>query len=613
MAKKQSLGIDLGTSNCSITLTQENKTEVLDIFQIAGANRTDKKPYFASCLYIPYKNQFPKDSIKLPWTQEEQNFIVGNFAREIGSQMSDRLITSVKSWLCNQSIDPSKPILPWRSDTIQNKLSPLDVTCLYLKHLKAAFETVCSERAISSEINETQVVLTVPASFDEVARNFTARAAVDAGWGTEVVLLEEPQAAFYSWLGSHSSDWRKQVRAGEIILICDIGGGTTDFSLIAVVDNDGNLELERISVGRHILLGGDNMDLALAYSLSQQLKSRGTSIDNWQFIGLIHACRKAKEKLFENGELDNLVISVPSRSSNLFSQTITTTLSRQLLDNIILEGFFALTPIGEKPVEQKSVGLQELGLSYETDAVISKHLASFLTNSLKNVLSSGSLSERVNKFGDKLTSEFLQPDAILFNGGVFCAKPLRQRVVDLLCSWSPEKTVRVLEGFDLNTSVSKGASLYGNNKINGKGIRIRSGISRSYYIGIETPMMAIPGFSPPVKALCVAEQRMEEGEERILEDREFGLLTGTKVTFRFFSSSDRAGDKVGYLVDDAEKKLEETAELEMTLHEVEGYGEKTTVPVKLHSSLNELGTLQLWMQHTKSEKRWKLNFSVRIE
>jgi hypothetical protein len=615
MSKKQSLGIDLGTSNCAVALSVDGSAQVLDITQITGANRVGQERTFASALYLPGEGQFAPESLKLPWTKRDSPYILGNFAREIGAQVPDRLITSAKSWLCTRSVDPQSPLLPWKSSLVDQKLSPFEATRLYLEHLRRASILACQNDARESALEDNQIVLTVPASFDEAARKMTAQAAVDAGWGDEVVLLEEPQAAFYAWLGHQGGAWREQVKAGDLILICDVGGGTTDFSLIAVTERDGNLQLERISVGRHILLGGDNMDLALAHALRREAESRKLTIDDWQFMALIHASRKAKEQLFADESLPSVPIAVPSRGSSLLSGTITVTLERDLLNTIAIDGFFAKTAVTDMPAETPRTGLQEFGLAYASDPVISKHLAEFLTKSLHNVRSNESLSALMfsGDKKDRLKAGHLQPDAVLFNGGVFKAKPLRDRVLEILALWAPGQSVTELVGTDFDLAVAQGAAIYGYTKITGKGVRIRAGVARSYYIGLEPSMPAIPGYRPPIMAVCVAEQGMEEGQERILTDKEFGLVTGTTVTFRFFSAVDRAGDVVGIIVPDAEKELEETSSLEMTLPAADKSEQRATIPVKLHARLSELGVLQLWMQHTLSSKRWELTFSVRTK
>ncbi|MBD3346631.1 MAG: Hsp70 family protein [Chitinivibrionales bacterium] len=614
MAKDHTIGIDLGTSNCALALALPDSIQVLPVPQISGQDRISEESTFASALYIPWDKQFTEGSINLPWSTGNEKYLAGNFARETGARMPDRLITSAKSWLCQGTIDPRKPVLPWDSKTVKDKLSPLEVSRYFLTHLRNAFLMKCSEFGVSEDLASAQVVLTVPASFDEAARTVTAQAAVEAGWGENTVLLEEPQAAFYSWLHVAGNQWRDQVAPGELILICDVGGGTTDFSLIAVGEHEGNLELERISVGRHVLLGGDNMDLALAHALRMKLEEENESIESNRFLALIHSTRKAKESLFEKEDLDEIQVAVASSGSDLFAGTSSTTLTRNMLTSVVLDGFFPLTGADDLPAELPRTGLHEFGLSYEPDPVISKHLARFLTASLASVKSSESLSELVT-ISDKqrLDKSWLCPDAAVFNGGVFRAAPLRRRVLDLINSWAPQKEIRELAGTDLDLAVARGAALYGRLKTTGKGVRIRAGVSRSYYIGLEPSMPAIPGYRPPVKAVCVAELGMEEGEERILQDRLFGLVAGTTSMFRFFSSSQRAGDRVGSIIQNAEKELEETAGLEMLIPAEEGKEPGHTIPVKLHTVLSELGMLRLWMQHTITGKKWELTFSVRDE
>ncbi len=597
MEKTQVLGIDLGTSNCAMALADKGPARMLEITQVLGPNRVGEKNTFASALYFPTPGQFPPHSLRPPWLEVEPTHVAGDFAREIGSQVPDRLVTSAKSWLSHRLIDPTQPLLPWGSTHSDRKLSPFEASRLYLEHLKQAY---LSERARNGENpawDSVQTVLTIPASFDEVARKITAQAAEAAGLGSQVVLLEEPQAAFYAWLDTVGPAWREQVRPGDTVLVCDVGGGTTDFSLISVSEKGGDLELERVSVGRHILLGGDNMDLALAYTLRAQLDEAGHSLDDWQFQVLVHAARSAKENLFENPGMPEVPISVPSRGSGLFAGTVATTLPRNLLETVVIDGFFALTRFDEMPAERSSVGLTELGLPYEADAVISKHLAAFL---------------RRTPAGAKPGAAVL-PDAVLFNGGVFRSEALRARVLELLRAWNPEKPARELAGGDPDLAVARGAAVYGRTKISGKGPRIRAGASRSYYIGLDTAMPAIPGYRPPVKALCVVPQGMEEGSEAILQDKEFGLMTGVPVTFRFFSSAVRTRDAIGTVVANAEKELEETSKLEMEVPQVEGLGDSALVPVQLHARLSELGTLELWLQRVESDQRWELHFNVRTE
>lgn len=629
-SRTHAVGIDLGTSNSALAAAfpragsgSGTASRAIEITQVLGPGRIGEKRTFASALYLPVTGQFPPDSLRPPWLDREPAWIAGDFAREAGAQAPDRLVVSAKSWLSYRSVDPTRPILPWGSDLKEGKVSPLEASRIYLEHLKEACRSDAARNGLEISLDDARIVLTVPASFDEVARKLTSQAAREAGLGDQVILLEEPQAAFYAWLDAVGPAWREQVKPGDLVLVCDVGGGTTDFSLIAVSERDGGLELDRISVGRHILLGGDNMDLALAHVLRGRLEEEGKSLDDWQFLALVQACRQAKETLFEKTDLGEAPIAIPSRGSGLFSGTVATALPRALLDSVIVDGFFALTPPDRMPAERPSAGLRELGLPYETDAVLSKHLASFLARSLRNVKDSPALTEtlaagervgsRAGGLGNGPASGLLRPDAVLFNGGVFRPERLRRRMLDLISSWDPSRPVRELTGSDPDLAVARGAAAYGLAKITGKGPRIRAGASRGYYLGLDAAVPAIPGYHPPVKAVCVVPQGMEEGTEHVLEDREFGLWTGTRITFRFFSSPSRSGDAVGTLVADAERSLEETARLEMDVPAIEGLGDSAVVPVKLHSRLSELGTLELWMQRPDAPDRWELNFDVRTD
>lgn len=625
--RDHAVGIDLGTSNSALAAASGAGSAALEITQVIGPGRVGEKRTFASALYLPVTGQYPPGSLRPPWKESEPPYVAGDFAREAGAQSPDRLVASAKSWLSYRSVDPTKPILPWGAGSGDSKVSPLEASRLYLEHLREAYGAERGRRAAGSgsslpslpPLEGAQVVLTVPASFDEVARNLTAQAAREAELGSDVILLEEPQAAFYAWLAEVGSTWRDQIRPGDLVLVCDVGGGTTDFSLIAVSEKEGELVLERLAVGRHILLGGDNMDLALAHILRVRLEEEGRDLDDWQFLALVQACRIAKETLFEKPDLAEVPLSIPSRGSSLFAGTISTALSRALMESVVVDGFFALTRPDDLPAEHSNAGLREMGLPYEADAVLSKHLAAFLTRSLRNVKAGEALRALVTAEGreDRLEGGLLRPDAVLFNGGVFRSRRLRNRVLELFQAWDKEvmggqgRPVRELTGADPDLAVARGAAAYGLAKLTGKGTRIRAGASRAYYIGLESSMPAIPGYRPPVKALCVVPQGMEEGSEAVLQGREFGLWTGTTVNFRFFSSSTRAGDAVGDLVKDAEKELEETSRLEMTLPVMEGLGDSTVVPVQLHARLSELGTLELWMQRKDAPDRWELRFDVR--
>jgi len=351
--------------------------------------------------------------------------------------------------------------------------------------------------------------------------------------------------------------------------------------------------------------------LALAYTLTAQLEAAGTSIDDWQLLALVHAAASAKVALFADASLAAAPIAVPSRGSSLFARTISTSLERAALERVVLDGFFPLSDVADAPHEARNVGLREFGLPYASDAAVSKHLARFLVRSLANVRASESLTRLVGSHAESHT--FLAPTAVLFNGGVFNAEPLRKRVCDLLTFWTQGAPVRELRGAQLDLAVAQGAALYGRNRATGKGVRIKAGTARSYYIGLESSMPAVPGLTLPVKALCVVPQGMEEGSETLIAGREFGLVTGRAADFRFFSSEARSGDKPGEILPNAERDLEETSRLEVELPAVDGFPEGGTVPVHINALVTEVGTLELWMKHANSNRRWKVEFMVRTE
>ena len=610
MNPRFSLGIDLGTSNCAMAVADNDSDsiDVLQVTQIVAANQVGGMRTLPSSLYLPHPDEFPAGSFRLPWDAAGPG-IVGQFARDHGALVPDRVVTSAKSWLSNPHIDPKQRTLPWRSDIAEEKLSPFECSSRYLQDLKESFLHSMHQQGREWDLAGAQVVLTVPASFNEVARILTAEAAEAAGLG-KVVLLEEPQAAFYAWTALAGRQWRKDVAPGDIVLVCDIGGGTADFSLIAVTDVAGDMQLERISVGEHILLGGDNMDLALAYVLQTKLETEGKLLDSWQFLALVHGVSQAKIALFEDPALAEAPIAVPSRGSSLFAKLVSTALDRATLSQVVLDGFLAQTAIDELPQEARRAGLQEFGLPYASDPVVSKHLARFLTSSLQNVKASDKLAALV---GDRAGTQALIPTAVLFNGGVFKAAPIRERVLELLASWNGGQAVRELKGFQPDLAVAQGAAVYGRHRATGKGMRIKAGAARSYYVGLESSMPAVPGLRPPVKALCVVPQGMEEGTDLLIEGREFGLMTGRAADFRFFSSAVRSGDTPGQIVPDAERQLEETGLLEVELPPLPDMPAGQVVPVRIESVVTELGTLELWMKHVNSDRRWKIEFQVRTE
>ena len=609
MAAKYIIGIDLGTTNsavarCDATVDEENsRIEVRSIPQLVDANEVAERTLLPSFLYIPGEFDFPQGSLALPW-EPEPKLVIGELARKRGAESPNRLVASAKSWLSYAAVNRSTPILPWQAPEEVPKLSPIEASSQLLRYLRTVWDSREAGEQGQFALAEQDVLLTVPASFDEEARELTRRAAEQAGY-EQFTLLEEPQAAFYAWLESQGESWRQRIKVGDLVLVCDIGGGTTDFSLILVSEEHGELTLERVAVGDHILLGGDNMDLALARFLQQRLEASGHRVDTWQLQGLWHQCRMAKEKLFESPKTQSRPITLLGKGTKLVGGTITTELAREDLHQILVEGFFPKVASDELPARQRRVGFQELGLPYAADPAITKHLARFLSEQVRNSPEAAG----IRRGGSGLAC----PTHILFNGGVLKAHVLRERVVEVLNGWLRQEgfealgAQQILEAPDLEHAVARGAAYYGKAR-RGRGVRIRSGASRTYYIGVESTMPAVPGMPAPLKALCVVPFGMEEGTDAAIPDREFGLVVGEPAEFRFLSSSVRKQDKIGTLLEDWGDDIEERGPLQVTL-KLDGQLGKI-VPVRLETRVTELGTLEVWCV-SRDGQRWKLELNIR--
>jgi molecular chaperone DnaK (HSP70) len=578
------VGIDLGTTNSAVayvdTQQEAPRIEMLAIPQLVAPGAVEPRPTQPSFLYLPADAEFKAEQLQLPWGEEAG--IVGELARTHGWQVPMRLVSSAKSWLSHAGVDRLAPILPWQAPPEVAKVSPLEASSRYLRHMRAAWDHAHPDAPLAGE----DVLLTVPASFDAVARELTVRAAADAGL-PHVTLLEEPQAAFYSWLGQAGDQWRKQLAVGDVVLVCDVGGGTTDFSLISVSDVEGNLSLERIAVGDHILLGGDNMDLALAHTVRQRLEGEGHKLDNWQFASLVHSCRAAKETLLSAGDQSSAPVVVLGRGSKVIGGSLRTEMLRADVERVLVDGFFPSVALGDKPQKARRTGLRELGLPFAADAAITRHLSAFIGAQRKAT-------------------------AVLFNGGVMKGRVLRQRVIETLDSWSdsPEDDLKVLSGTDLDLAVAHGAAYYGMVR-RGKGVRIRGGTARAYYIGIESSMPAVPGVEPPLKALCVAPFGMEEGTEADVTNDELGLVVGEPAEFRFLSSSTRREDRAGTMVEDARRDdLQQLTPVATALGDGGEANAGELVPVTLRSRVTEIGTLELFCVE-RGGKQHKLEFNVR--
>ncbi|AHI66752.1 Hsp70 family protein [Burkholderia thailandensis] len=606
---RYSIGIDLGTTHCALSYVdlaasdgERTRLDVLPIAQLTAPGAIESPNLLPSFLYLPHPSELAPGELALPWAAE-RDFAVGELARSRGAGTPIRLVSSAKSWLCHPGVDRRAGILPSDAPPEVARVSPLESSVRYLTHLRDAWNHAHPD----APFDQQDVTVTIPASFDPAARELTAAAAQAAGYA-RMTLLEEPQAALYSWIEKSGGAWRKEVKVGDIILVVDVGGGTTDLSLIAVVERDGNLELHRVAVGEHILLGGDNMDLALAHVVARKLAAQGTQADPWQLRALTYACRGAKETLLGDPSTQAVPLVVPSRGSKLIGGSIRTELTRAELTQTILEGFFPQVDASARPVSRTRAGLTQLGLPYAQDAGVTRHLAAFLGRQVAALAELGGLQH-----AHDASASFLHPTAVLFNGGVFKSPLLVERLLDTLNGWLAAEgaaPARLLGGADLDLAVARGAAYYGYVK-RGRGVRIRGGTARAYYIAVESAMPAVPGLEPPIQALCVAPFGMEEGTDAALPPQEFGLVVGEPVHFRFFGSSVRRQDQVGTLLDFwSPDELQELDAIEATLP-TEGRTSGEIVPVKLHARVTEAGTLELEAVQGGTNERWKVEFDVR--
>ncbi len=593
------IGIDLGTTNSAISFVDLGSWErkggkpqikIFSIPQLTGEGEVNHLSVLPSFLYVPGKYDLSKEAIRLPWVAGDENF-VGAFARDHGGKVPARLVSSAKSWLCHNKADREAKILPWGSGRDVEKLSPVDATASYLNHIRRAWNAARGDK-VELYLENQVVVITVPASFDEVARDLTIAAARKAGLD-KVTLIEEPLAAFYSWLIGHEEKWSEYVKPGELILVCDVGGGTTDFTLITLREVDGTPRFERIAVGDHLILGGDNIDLALAGKVEQSFKKKHTlSSDKWKT--LCHQCRQAKERILDKG-VDSETITLMGEGSSLIAGTLSGKLTREDLTETILEGFFPVVSEGTLSAKAVRKGISEFGLPYEQEPAITRHLGWFLNHHREDV--------------EKLLDKKPVPDLILFNGGSLKPDIIQDRIRESIRSWfkvEDDELPRVLVNPDPDLAVALGASYYGLVKT-GRGVRVGSGSPRSYFLGISKK----GGEGNADEAICLVERGLEEGSSIELSERKFEVLANQPVSFDVYSSSFRSGDRCGDVVsvDDTFTSLPPI----QTIVKYGKKGEKSGVPVQIEAEYTEMGTLSLWCRSQVSQHRWQLQFQLREE
>lgn len=561
------VGIDLGTTHSSLSyasLASAETIHTLPIPQLGEDGTLIESPILPSFLYFPTQGE----NLESP--------VIGAYAQKRGEETPGRVVSSAKSWLCHEGIDRRSPCLPLGDDLpADEKISPQKALSLILQKLKESWNQTFSEAPFERQ----RIVVTVPASFDPAAKQLVLEAASQAGY-PEITLIEEPLAAFYAWLHQNTSTWRKSLKPGDAVLVVDIGGGTTDFTLIDVEDHNGNLDLKRSAVGNHLLLGGDNIDHLLAHIAQENFHSKGTSLSEWQYLSLVHSCRKAKELLFSGNPPSSVDLTILGRGSKLIGGTLKTTIDLETVKNRVLDGFFPLLSADQCAMKERRLGFTQLGLQYAQDARVSAQLASFLRD--RSI-----------------------PTKVLFNGGTMKGEAFRKRIVELLNSWSGQ-SVEELSGAEYDFGVSLGAVCYALAR-EGQAIRVRSGAEKSYYVGIEESAPAVPGMLPKVKKICVVPLGMEEGSEAVLDSQEFSLWLGEGVTFRFFSKNGK-GEFGKFAESTEEQELEELHPIETTLENDKP--DEKTVRVKLKSKVTELGFLELWC-HASENREWKLEFNLR--
>jgi molecular chaperone DnaK (HSP70) len=594
------VGIDLGTTNSAVAYVSladaDRRVASCPILQVVSEGTVAERPTLPSFLYVGGGPDLGPGSLALPW-DADRRYAVGEFAREQGAKVPGRLVSSAKSWLCHGGVDREAAILPWGAPDDVPKLSPVDASARYLRHIAEAWNVRFSDAPLA----EQDVILTVPASFDEVARELTLDAATRAGL-ERVVLLEEPQAAFYAWLHSHEAQWEEALGDHHLVLVIDVGGGTTDFSLVKVQRDDGRLTLERLAVGDHLLLGGDNIDVALARALEPRL---GAKLDSQRWHALTNLCRSAKEVLLGPDAPETFPVRLVGRGRSVVGGVLTASLARAEVEQLVLDGFFPFTRAEELPRRTARVGLQEFGLPFASEPEVPRHLGAFLRQHLH---------DDVDESAAPAAGADRWPDAVLFNGGALTPVLIRQRLTELLASWAGQGALAVLEGAHLDLAVARGAAYYGLVR-RGRGVRIGGGTARAYYVGVgSTPSAAAVDTTTDgeVTALCLVPRGMHEGEEVELADPPMEVLTNRGVSFPLYASSTRLGDQSGQLICGPRESFTDLPPIRTVLR----FGKKLdvrTIPVHLAARVTEIGTLELWARSLTTPHRWRLQFQLRDE
>ena len=611
MPSRYLIGIDLGTTNSVVAYidTQEvadagSPIRVFPVPQLVGHGEVRTLPALPSFLYFPTEDELSAGAVSATW-DEDPPMVTGVLAREQGALVPSRQVSSAKSWLSYPGVHRRAKILPAQAEPPQPMISPVEASARYLMHLRDAWNGAIGTDA-ETRFEHQEIVLTVPASFDEEARELTVEAARSAGLD-KLTLLEEPLAAFYAWIAANrhaqaggpssrpylARDGNgEDLRDGELILICDIGGGTTDFSLVRARLVNGELQFERTAIGEHLLLGGDNLDFALARRVEEKLKDIKLTLR--QRYALRRACCAAKERLLSDSSLERVPVTVLGSGRAVVGQALSVDLTREEVLQILTAGFLPITAPDEMPAHGRPTGLRELGLPYASDPAITKHLAAFLTQAA------------VAMNGSSANHRMARPNAVLFNGG-FCAPAVtRERIVEAISAWfggaQSGWRPKLLNNEAVDSAVARGAAYYGRVR-RGTGLRIRAGNARTYYIGLRS--------DDGLQGICVLPAGVEEGTTLPLLNREFSVLANRPVSFTLYSSRTRH-DAHGEVAALDEANVHRHAPLVTLLR----YGKKMRdvyLIVGLRASFTEVGTLELWCESRDTPHRWRLQFELRGE
>jgi molecular chaperone DnaK (HSP70) len=595
------VGIDLGTTNSAVTYIDTSKThwniKVLSIPQSVSAEDIESRDTLPSFHFQPVAAG-KTDSLSLPWDKTYPNYCVGSFARDQAAKTPGRGIASAKSWLSNTAVDRTAAVLPWQGAADVDRLSPVEVSSRYLKHIRHTWD----HQFPGQRLEDQDIVLTLPASFDEVARELTVTAAADAGL-KRVVLIEEPQASFYAWVYKHRDNWDTKINIGQKILVCDIGGGTTDFTLIRVRKSDedadekkGQVQFHRVAVGNHLILGGDNLDLAIAKFIEQKMikSDLAPALSPAQWDVLVGKSRNVKETMLAgDSSPPEISVTLPGQGSNLIGGSLTLPITQAEIQSLVIDGFLPKVPLSEKP-QQRQSGFQEFGLPYASDPAITRYLADFLTTHANAGAEDGEAKD------DDASA---RPDVLLFNGGFFASPLLRDTVVQRIASWfesGPKEpwSPQVLENDRLDLAVARGAAYYGMVRRD-QGVRIAASLARSYYIGVGDG-----------QAICIMPGSAQAGQSFTIENQQFMLTISQPVEFPIYVSSVRLADQVGQIIPLDRQQLRPLPPIRTVLR-VKSKNEKRDVAVILKVGLTEIGTITLSCHQIDSDRHWQLQFDVR--